>query len=78
MIIYPDIQFHEIFQGHDVVMTNVFLNLRVYIAGFNIAVNHIFGEDNKMVMAGCYQGTNKAIGNPDLSYYILHEEYNRF
>jgi hypothetical protein len=57
-------------------MTNVFLNLPVYMEGFNIAVNHIFGEDDKMVMVGYYQGTNKAIGNPDLSYYFLHEEYN--
>ena len=71
----PAIEWHEckgmpfvkgdgIFIGHEAVVTNVFMNLPVYFDGFNVAVNQIFGADDKVVMVGYYQGTNKATGNP--------------
>jgi len=70
----PGIEWHECkgmpfvkgngnFKGHDEVVTNVFMNLPVYFDGFNIAVNEIFGVDDKVVMVGYYEGTNKATGN---------------
>ena len=49
--------------GPEAIVTNVFMHLPVYFDGFNIAVNEIFGADNKVVMVGYYQGTNKATGN---------------
>jgi ketosteroid isomerase-like protein len=70
----PAIEWHEckgmpfvngdgIFTGQEAVVTNVFMNLPVYFDGFNIAVTEIFGADDKVVMVGYYQGTNKATGN---------------
>jgi uncharacterized protein len=70
----PEIEWHECkgmpfvkgdgnYTGHDAVVTNVFMNLPVYFDGFKIAVNEIFGVDDKVVMVGFYQGTNKATGN---------------
>ena len=70
----PAIEWHEckgmpfvngdgIFKGHEAVVTNVFMNLPVYFDGFNIAVTEIFGTDDKVVMVGYYQGTNKATGH---------------
>ena len=70
----PAIEWHEckgmpfvkgdgIFFGHEAVVTHVFMNLPVFFDGFNIAVNEIFGADDKVVMVGYYQGTNKATGN---------------
>jgi ketosteroid isomerase-like protein len=71
----PAIEWHEckgmpfvkgdgIYKGHEAIVTNVFMNLPVYFDGFNIAVNQIFGDGDKVVMVGYYQGTNKATGNP--------------
>jgi ketosteroid isomerase-like protein len=71
----PAIEWHEckgmpfvkgdgIYTGHDAIVTNVFMNLPVFFDGFNIAVNEIFGVDDKVVMVGYYQGTNKATGKP--------------
>ncbi|MDX2442565.1 MAG: nuclear transport factor 2 family protein [Bacteroidales bacterium] len=71
----PAIEWHEckgmpfvkddgVFKGHEAIVTNVFMNLPVYFDGFNIAVDQIFGVDDKVVMVGYYQGTNKATGNP--------------
>jgi len=70
----PAIEWHEckgmpfvkgdgIYTGHDAIVSNVFMNLPVFFDGFNIAVNEIFGADDKVVMVGYYQGTNKATGN---------------
>ncbi len=70
----PAIEWHEckgmpfvkgdgIFTGADAIVTNVFMPLPVSFDGFNIAVNEIFGADDKVVMVGYYQGTNKATGN---------------
>jgi ketosteroid isomerase-like protein len=59
----PFIKGDGIFVGHEAVVTNVFMNLPVFFDGFNIAVNEIFGADDKVVMVGYYQGTNKATGN---------------
>ena len=71
----PSIEWHEckgmpfikgdgIFIGPEAIVTNVFMNLPVFFDGFNISVNEIFGTDDKVVMVGYYQGTNKATGNP--------------
>ena len=71
----PAIEWHEckgmpfvkndgVFKGHEAIVTNVFMNLPVYFDGFNIAVDQLFGVDDKVVMVGFYQGTNKATGNP--------------
>lgn len=70
----PAIEWHEckgmpfvngdgIFIGPEAIVTNVFMNLPVSFEGFNISVNEIFGADDKVVMEGYYQGTNKATGN---------------
>jgi ketosteroid isomerase-like protein len=70
----PSIEWHEckgmpfvkgdgIYKGIEAIVTNVFMNLPVYFDGFNITVNQIFGADDKVVMVGYYQGTNKATGN---------------
>ncbi len=59
----PFVKNDGIFIGHEAVVTNVFMNLPVYFDGFNIAVDEIFGTDNKVVMVGYYEGTNKATGN---------------
>ena len=70
----PAIEWHEckgmpfvkndgVFKGHEAIVTNVFMNLPVYFDGFNIAVDQLFGVGEKVVMAGFYQGTNKATGN---------------
>lgn len=70
----PAIEWHEckgmpfvkgdgVFTGPEAIVTNVFMNLPVYFDGFNIAANEIFGADDKVVMTGYYQGTNKATGH---------------
>ena len=69
----PAIEWHEckgmpfvkdsgIYTGPDAVVQKVFMNLPVFFDGFNIAVTEIFGADDKVVMTGYYQGTNKATG----------------
>ena len=71
----PAIEWHEckgmpfvkgdgVFTGPEAIVTNVFMNLPVYFDGFNIAANEIFGTDDKVVMTGYYQGTNRATGHP--------------
>ena len=59
----PFVKGDGVYKGQEAVVTNVFMNLPVYFDGFNIAVTEIFGTDNKVVMVGYYQGTNKATGN---------------
>lgn len=70
----PAIEWHEckglsyvegdgIFTGVNQIVCNVFMHLPVCYDGFNIAVNEIFGVDDKVVMVGYYQGINKATGN---------------
>jgi ketosteroid isomerase-like protein len=70
----PAIEWHEckgmpfvkddgIYTGAEAIVTNVFMNLPVFFDGFNIAVNELFGADDKVVMVGYYQGINKATGN---------------
>ena len=60
----PFVNGNGIYTGPDAIVTNVFMNLPVFFDGFNIAVNEIFGADDKVVMVGYYQGTNIATGNP--------------
>jgi len=70
----PAIEWHEckgmpfvkgdgIYKGQEAVVNNVFMNLPVYFDGFNIVINQLFGDGDKVVMVGYYQGTNKATGN---------------
>jgi len=70
----PAIEWHEckgfpyvtgdgVFTGIESVVTNVFMHLPAYYDGFTIVPNEIFGVDDKVVMVGTYQGTNKATGN---------------
>jgi len=60
----PFVKDDGIYIGPEAIVTNVFMNLPVYFDGFNIAANEIFGADDKVVMVGYYQGTNKATGHP--------------
>ncbi len=60
----PFVKGDGIYVGHEAIVTNIFMNLPVYFDGFNIAVNEIFGAEDKVVMAGYYQGINKATGKP--------------
>lgn len=50
--------------GPEAIVTDVFMNLPVFFDGFNVAINELFAADDKVVMEGYYQGTNKATGNP--------------
>ena len=59
----PFVKDDGIYIGPEAIVTNVFMNLPVYFDGFNIAVSEVFGADDKVVMVGYYQGTNKATGN---------------
>jgi len=70
----PAIEWHEckgmpfvkddgIYIGPEAIVTKDFMNLPVFFDAFNIAVNEIFGAEDKVVMTGYYQGTNKATGN---------------
>lgn len=59
----PFVNGDGIFIGPNEVVANVFMHIPAYFEGFNIAVNELFGADDKVVMAGYYQGTNKATGN---------------
>lgn len=60
----PFVKGDGIFIGPEAIVTNVFMHLPVFFDGFNIAVNEIFGVEDKVTMAGYYQGVNKATGNP--------------
>jgi ketosteroid isomerase-like protein len=60
----PFVKGDGIFIGPEAVLTNVFMQLGVYIDGFNIAVTDIIGSGDNVVMHGYYQGTNKATGHP--------------
>jgi ketosteroid isomerase-like protein len=59
----PFVKGDGIFIGPEAVVANVFMQLPASFDGFNIAVTDIFGADDKVVMQGYYQGTNKATGN---------------
>jgi ketosteroid isomerase-like protein len=60
----PFVKGDGVYTGPEAIVTNVFKNLPVYFDGFHIAVNEIFGADDKVVMVGYYQGTNNSTGNP--------------
>jgi ketosteroid isomerase-like protein len=59
----PFVKDDGIYTGAESIVKNVFMNLPVSFDGFNISVSEIFGADDKVVMTGHYQGTNKATGN---------------
>ncbi|MBN8674795.1 MAG: nuclear transport factor 2 family protein [Chitinophagales bacterium] len=59
----PFVEGDGLYIGPEAIVTHVFMQLPVHFDGFNIAVTEIFGADNKVVMVGYYQGTNKATGN---------------
>jgi ketosteroid isomerase-like protein len=50
--------------GPEAIVADVFMNTGVFFDGFNIAISDLFAADDKVVMEGYYQGTNKATGNP--------------
>jgi ketosteroid isomerase-like protein len=52
-----------VYIGAEAIVTKVFMNLPVTYDGFYIAISEIFGADDKVVMTGYYQGTNKATGH---------------
>jgi len=69
----PNIEWHEckgmpfikgdgLFVGADAIVTNVFMKIPLFIDGFNITISELFGADDKVVMVGYYNGTNKATG----------------
>lgn len=58
----PFVKGDGVYIGPDAIVKDVFMNLPVYFEGFNIAVDEIFGVDDKVVMKGYYQGINKATG----------------
>lgn len=71
---HPDIEWNECvgmpfvkgsgkYVGADDIVGNVFMQLGVYMDGFNVEVTDIFGEGDKVAMQGFYNGTNKATGN---------------
>jgi len=49
--------------GPEAIVTDVFMNLPVFFDGFNIVISDLFAAEDKVVMEGYYQGTNKATGN---------------
>ncbi len=70
----PTVEWHEskgmpfvtgdgVYTGAEAIVTNVIMPLPVSFDGFNINVKEIFGVDDKVVMVGYYEGTNKATGN---------------
>jgi len=59
----PFVQGNGIYKGPEEVVKNVFMNIPTYIDGFNITIDELFGADDKVVMVGYYEGTNKATGN---------------
>lgn len=70
----PAIEWHEckgmpfvkddgLYIGPEAIVTHVFRHLPDYFDGFMIAVTDVFGADDKVVMVGYYQGTNKATGH---------------
>jgi ketosteroid isomerase-like protein len=59
----PFVKDDGIYTGAESIVANVFMNLPVSFDGFNVSVSEIFGADDKVVMTGYYQGTNRATGN---------------
>jgi uncharacterized protein len=59
----PFVKDEGIYTGPESIVQNVFMHLPAHFDGFNISVSEIFGADDKVVMTGYYQGTNKATGN---------------
>lgn len=59
----PYVKGDGIYTGVEAIVTNVFMPLPVFFDGFNIVINELISADDKVVMAGYYEGTNKATGN---------------
>jgi ketosteroid isomerase-like protein len=59
----PYIEGDGVIIGPEAVVANVFMKIGEYFDGFNIEVKDIFGEGDKVAMAGYYVGTNKVTGN---------------
>ena len=60
----PFVKGDGVFIGPEAVVTNVFMQLPLAFDGFKVVVTDVFGEGNKVVMVGYYQGTNKVSGRP--------------
>ncbi len=52
-----------VFTGPEAIVANVFMQLPVHFDGFKIVITDTFGAEDKVVMTGYYEGTNKATGN---------------
>lgn len=59
----PYVEGDGIYFGPEAVVANIFMKIGEYFDGFTIEVKDIFGEGDKVAMAGYYLGTNKATGN---------------
>ena len=59
----PYVKGDGIYTGAEAIVTNVFMQLPVFFEGFTIIINELIGEEDKVVMVGYYEGTNKATGN---------------
>lgn len=58
----PYIHGDGVFVGAEAIVQNIFMNIPAHMDGFNIEVKELFAADDKVVMAGFYQGTWKPTG----------------
>ena len=59
----PYVKGDGIYTGAEAIVTSVFMQLPVFFEGFTIIINELIGAEDKVVMVGYYEGTNKATGN---------------
>lgn len=60
----PYVEGDGVYIGPGAVVANVFMKIGENFDGFNIEIKDIFGDGDKVAMAGYYIGTNKVTGNP--------------
>ena len=59
----PYVKCDGIYTGAEAIVTSLFMQLPVFFEGFTIIINELIGAEDKVVMVGYYEGTNKATGN---------------
>lgn len=59
----PYVKGDGIYTGAEAIVTSVFMQLPVFFEGFTIIINELIGAEDKVVMVGYYEGTNRATGN---------------
>ena len=59
---FPFIKGDGVFIGPDAVVQGVFAQIPVYYEGFHITITELFGNADRVVMVGYYEGTWKATG----------------